>query len=70
MNEVYLEPYYGADGRLKVVLKDKDGVEKECDLAGLVARTFLPNAPKDLRALPMFKDGNPANCSSDNLYWY
>ena len=68
MNEV-CESFYGNDGRLKVILKDKDGIEKECDLAGLVARTFLPDAPKDLTILPKFKDGNVRNCSKENLYW-
>lgn len=72
MNEIYLEPYYGKDGRLKVVLKNQQGEEKEFDLAGLVARTFedkVGKAPKDLTILPKFKDGNPANCSADNLIW-
>ena len=69
MNEIIFDTFYGSDGRLKVILKNADGIEEECDLAGLVARTFLPHAPKDLNVLPKFKDGNVRNCSKENLFW-
>lgn len=70
MNEILEETYIGKDGRVKVTLKNYDtGVEEECDLASLVARTFIPNPPQDLTKLPRFKDGNVENCSSSNLYW-
>ena len=70
MNEAFVEPYVGSDGRMKVVLKNYDtGIDEECDLAWIVARTFLPNPPKNLSILPMFRDGNSKNCSTDNLFW-
>ena len=61
--------YIGADGRMKVQLVDKYGVSKEHDVANIVARTFIPSEGVPECALPMFKDGNPANCAANNLYW-
>lgn len=61
-----IEPFEGIDGRMKVQL-DKNG---ECiieDFATVVALTFLPNP--DNYEFVKFKDGNPNNCSAENLYW-
>lgn len=63
-----VKPYVGADGRMKVYLV-KDGVGKEEDLARLVACSFPDIVGEPKEGLPMFKDGNYANCSADNLFW-
>jgi hypothetical protein len=69
-NEEYMEPYKGSDGRMKVKLIDKLGVEREEDLAQIVALSFqdICGSPKN-SLLPMFKDGNSENCAADNLFW-
>ena len=54
---------------MKVLLTNKNGITVEEDLARIVAVTFkdICGEPKD--GLPNFKDGNPANCAANNLYW-
>jgi hypothetical protein len=66
-DEQKVKPFMGEDGRLKVVLLDKEGKPEIKDLATLVAETFVPN-PESL-PLVLFKDNNPENCNSENLYY-
>jgi hypothetical protein len=65
--EMAEKQYFGKDGRLKVKLQDKDGVDHELDVATMVAQQFLQN-PFNFKHVS-FKDGNPANCNASNLYW-
>lgn len=66
-DEGKVKPFMGEDGRLKVVLLNAEGKPEIKDLATMVAETFVPN-PENL-PLVLFKDGNPENCNSDNLYY-
>lgn len=61
------KPYVGSDGRLKVLIPNKEGIDKETDVAWMVAISFVPN-PFDFKYVK-FKDGNPENCNKKNLYW-
>ena len=65
----YVPQYKGVDGRMKVKLTDKFGVEKECDVADIIAKTYLPSWMRKEGELPKFKDGNPENCALTNLYY-
>lgn len=63
--EKLVDPYIGKDGRKKVLLS---GIEK--DLAYLVAITFQDICGKPIEGkLPSFKNGDPNDCSAENLYW-
>ncbi len=62
-----MEPFKGEDGRMKVRLDNGKGEFEERDLAELVALTFIPN-PNNYKYI-LFKDGDIANCSSDNIEW-
>lgn len=66
-DEHKVKPFMGEDGRLKVVLLDKEGKPEIKDLATLVAETFVPNPEK--LSLVLFRDNNVENCNSENLYW-
>lgn len=66
-DEHKVKPFMGEDGRLKVILLNKEGKPEIKDLAILVAETFVPN-PENLSNV-LFKDGNIENCNSENLYW-
>lgn len=65
----YVPQYKGIDGRMKVKLIDNFGVEKEEDVADLIAKKFLPSWLRKEGELPKFKDGNPENCALANLYY-
>lgn len=65
----YVPQYVGTDGRMKVKLINKFGVETEEDVAEIVAKTYLPSWMRKDDELPKFKDGNPKNCSLSNLYY-
>lgn len=60
--------YSDANGRLKVMVKQKDETWEEYDMATVVCTVFNGN-PLNSNHVVKFKDGNVGNCDADNLYW-
>lgn len=62
-----IKPFKGIDGRMKIILTDKEGNQVLEDVATLVATTYLAN-PNGYKYVT-FKDGNPENVKAENLEW-
>lgn len=60
-------PKFEKEGKAKVILTDKNGVEKEMDVARMVATAFVPN-PNNYDFIN-HKNGNKLDNRAENLEW-
>ena len=67
MKKQNIVPQFEKDGNAKVVLTNKNGVNKEMDVARMVAVAFVPN-PNGYDFIN-HKNGNKLDNRADNLEW-